>query len=85
MAWELINTAPQDGTHILAIGTISYNGRRGVKVQREIWQEWTETYAYVPVSDGLYRRDVVKTDIRWEPDPNFNPTHWMTLPRPPIP
>jgi len=82
MAWELIGSAPQDGTHVLGYGSISFGGRR-ISVQREIWMAWTETYTYNSVPDGHYERITVKSDVHWEPEPRFNPTHWMVLPRPP--
>jgi hypothetical protein len=84
MAWELIATAPQDGTHILGYGTISFGGQR-IFVQQEIWMAWTETYSYSPVPDGHYERIVTKVDQHWEPSSqSFNPTHWMPLPRKPV-
>jgi hypothetical protein len=84
MAWEQIETAPQDGTHILAYGRLLVGGRF-VPVMCEIWTSWTETFTYVQVGDNLFRKDIVKSNIRWEPEQRqYTPTHWMPLPRPPV-
>jgi hypothetical protein len=83
MAWETMATAPQDGTHFLAYGTLLVEGRM-VPFQCETWFAWTESFAYVPVRDNLYRKDVVKDNTKWLPEQRmFTRTHWMVLPTSP--
>jgi hypothetical protein len=83
--WNPIETAPRDGTHILAYGwnPNAFANDPGRFAQREIWRAWNGTFRYVPVGNGLFRQEDARSDDRWEPDRQFIPTHWMPLPEPP--
>lgn len=67
--WQPIETAPRDGTRILAFGgglgeiaeVVSYNERVGC------WNAPNDTL----------------DDTDYEPDGYIRPTHWMPLPLPP--
>lgn len=76
MKWQPIETAPKDGTEIIAwgirFGSWGYTEDRkcwtGVKWDRGNWERpgnWFETRATPQYSAG------------------FKPTHWMPLPEPP--
>lgn len=90
--WKPIETAPKDGTKILAFGK-EVEGRpvmawddskpriEGMCVIR--WHEgWYEED--IPVGDGLFKKERKLAYSYWMPDPQqFRPTHWQSLPEPP--
>lgn len=79
LTWQSIDTAPKDGTSILAYGTFC----EGSDIL--IW--WVTAWAVTPganlveVEPGLYRKETMEG---WgHPPCCFHPTHWMPLPDPP--
>ncbi len=78
--WQPIETAPKDGTQILAAGSFckAYDGKLG---PFSIWVvKWEESEELQDAGDGLFRK--VKTG-QWCGSINFQATHWMPLPDPP--
>lgn len=73
-AWQPIETAPRDGTHVLAVVRGDY--KPGVSFVPTVveWSDrlggWVEDSDYVCDECGL-------------PSEHFKPTHWMPLPAPP--
>ena len=70
--WRLIETAPKDGTRIVAIGKTK-NGHSHLRATITRWHEMAEAPVY---------------GVGWEyAAPGycdlFEPTHWMPLPAPP--
>lgn len=87
--WQPIETAPKDGTRILAHGRGTDNGIWAADVKMPLMQcviywGWHDSEDFEPVGDGTYRK-VTKRVLEWRPiGPHFfNPTHWMPLPNPP--
>lgn len=94
MTWQPIETAPKDGTQILAHGM-------GVKGMPKIaWDaneprepawlviRWVEAWYddYEDQGDGTYKKVQKQGYAYWQPDPQqFQPTHWMPLPPPATP
>lgn len=88
--WQPIETAPKDGTHILAYG----NGTDSIT--REVGKPMLPMFAVVywwehkhedfeDAGNGLFRK-VHKTSLgNWRGNSFswFNPTHWMPMPSPP--
>jgi Protein of unknown function (DUF551) len=69
MKWQSIETAPRDGTHILA-----YRMPIGIRVTNMTNPPTVVHWFY----DGFY------TSVNeLDPETPFNPTHWMPLPEPP--
>ena len=70
MDWQPIETAPKDGTWFLVC----------------CGDEGPESYChaeFVPVADGLYRRNLIEY-TEWRGFNNFHRmTHWQHLPMPP--
>lgn len=90
--WQPIETAPKDGTEILAFGmgvegepvVMWDDSKPRIPMWRVIhWKEtWYDDYAEQP--DGSYRKDRKQGFAYWGPNPQqFRPTHWMPLPTPP--
>lgn len=75
MEWQLIETAPRDGTRVLIV-----NEDGDIDVAGYV-EEWHERLEFVrKTRDG----DVFKTvrdDVGyWDTDIAYCPTHWMPLP-----
>src|SRR6202043_2667883 len=75
--WQLIETAPKDGTHILVCNATipftsswTFNQRPPAVVH---WWDWEEDESGFYLSSGGL-----------ESDHPFNATHWMPLPKPPM-
>lgn len=83
--WKPIESAPKDGTHILAYGwSIDvFSNAEGRNSVREIWRKWNYIYRYVEAGNGLYRQEDSRSNDHWAPDTSFTPTHWMPLPKAP--
>lgn len=96
--WLPIESAPKDGTRILAYGMafpeLAEHGgehwitadtkRPRVPFIRTI--SWVEGWydKEIDNGDGTYRKERTQGYAYWRPDPHsFNPTHWMPLPPPP--
>ena len=73
--WMDIETAPKDGTRILAFGSyVDFKGYEMITVTS--WSEGNEEFK--DAGEGLYRK--VK-EFGW--GSGFRATHWMLLPVPP--
>lgn len=74
-AWQSIETAPKDGTHILVCRATDADGHPikseafGLFVQRAAWWD----------AEGW----IVYCSMVREPELFFEPTHWMPIPAPP--
>jgi hypothetical protein len=79
--WQLIETAPKDGTWILVWGhKVVDADKEPIGLARWVkssWDSWQD--------DGPRKRVLVTTDDSgWECDDHlYDPTHWMRLPSPP--
>ena len=81
--WQPIETAPKDGTHILAFAyplaiiplvCCWQQAPEGIRDQCKEWQwKWSE-------ADDFFRDDDL---FRYWIEMEYNPTHWMPLPPPP--
>jgi hypothetical protein len=88
--WKTIETAPKDGTHILAygmghgIGVMSFDANeRPFPMQGVAYWHWHDGEKEVEVSPGLYRKEPHRILEGWRTQWEFRPTHWMPLPSPP--
>lgn len=90
--WQPIETAPKDGTRILAFGQMVEGAPKivwddknpRVPAQMVIW--WIEGWydKDEPVGDGLFKKVPTLGYSYWAPEPQqFRPAHWMPLPEPP--
>lgn len=94
--WQTIDTAPKDGTWILAYG-LAYPdyAERGhwlahapnkPRVPYITVVRWVEGWydKEIEVGEGLYRKESTLAYAHWNPEPlAFQPTHWIPLPEPP--
>lgn len=69
-AWQPIETAPKDGTEILAFGRAEYERTLYAKGHHVCWWEGQQETGYWSGRDG---------------DCDYRITHWMPLPPPPNP
>lgn len=84
--WQPIETAPKDDfVRILAAGQ-----RRDYFVVQIIFWAFTYGFKEVPMGDDVFRRMRVRLDEGWrregtsgEIEIDFEPSHWMPLPKPP--
>ena len=73
--WQPINTAPKDGTHVLA-----YRAPLGIRTTNMTNPPTVVHWFDDPETPGFY------TSVNeLAPERPFNPTHWMLLPDPPQP
>jgi len=73
--WQPIDTAPKDGTHILAFRVpvgVSFTNLTNPPTVVHWFDDQDEPGFYTSVNERA-------------PEYPFNPTHWMPLPAPPIP
>lgn len=90
--WQPIETAPKDGTRILAYGmavegfpVIMWDSNKP-RVPAFLVISWLEGWydKDEEVSPGLFRKVPTLSYSYWKPDPQqFRPTHWMPLPEAP--
>lgn len=76
--WLPIESAPRDGTRVLACCL----GSDGARTTHEVW--WSTPYESAPLKHGCWRHDggmaMLSADLN---DWRFGATHWMPLPEPP--
>ena len=73
MSWQRIETAPRDGTHVLA-----YRVPPGIRFTSLTNPPTVVHWFDDPEEPGFY------TSVNeLAPEHPFNPTHWMPLPAPP--
>lgn len=94
--WQPIETAPKDGSWILAFG-MAYpelvERQRWFtadtdkpRVPHQMMIKWIEGWydAEVDLGDDTYRKELKLSFSYWHPEPHgFRATHWMPLPLPP--
>lgn len=68
--WQPIETAPKDGTRVLAIW-----GKHGTQII--YWYSWEERPEYLVKAGACWKPENQRCPI------NATPTHWMPLPHPP--
>lgn len=82
MTWQSIETAPKDGTEILAVFSNDY----GYQNKPTVYGPWTVSFIcnrWVATWEG---RRVIESEGYWGTEykePPLDPTHWMPLPEPP--
>lgn len=87
--WQLIETAPRNGTKFLAYGRGSgekmiYDPAKDMLPEiRVCWWIAYEIEAHVVAGDGVFRKVKKMHDLGWKGGIHFVPTHWMPLPKPP--
>jgi hypothetical protein len=88
--WQPIDTAPKDGTPILAFGRGTDKcmwpaDEKMPETQCVIWWSWHDTTRDEDAGGGLFRKVPERALEMWKPmGPHwFYPTHWMPLPEPP--
>lgn len=74
--WKPIESAPRDGTEVIAYGT-----RRGDWGYTEDSKEWTGVKWVAPSYNPNGRWEETRAAPRYSN--GFVPTHWMPLPPPP--
>lgn len=88
--WQPIETAPKDGTRILAYGKGTDRAMWPAHEQMPLMQcviywSWHDDEIYEDTGNGLFKKVPVRHLEMWKPiGPHFfKPTHWMPLPEPP--
>lgn len=95
--WQPIDTAPKDGTWILAHGSaypeLADRGRwitadtNKPRVPFTMLVKWVEGWydKEIDLGDGTYKKERTCGYSYWWPEPHaFRATHWMPLPAPPV-
>jgi hypothetical protein len=81
--WQPIETAPMDGTYVLALVNAP-----GVTPAVAKWETYPEGLGSTPRSQWRIREaEDFGTDDEWREDwieARYEPTHWMPLPKPPL-
>ena len=77
--WRLIETAPTDGTHILAYGKVFNAPDDDDEIITTVYCDGRVYY------DGIGEgpRWALVAIVVWAEGDDFYPTHWMPLPNPP--
>lgn len=90
MSWQPIDSAPKDGTCILAYGHGTHKSMWPANdpmppMQCVIWWSWHDDFIEQDAGDGLYRKVPARVLEMWQPlGPHwFYPTHWQPLPESP--
>lgn len=92
MKWESIETAPKDGTKILAFGrgtdAITWDDKEKMPYTCAViwWKEYQyESYEPIPGTKEAFKKVYVTGIIGWSNGSLswFTPTHWTPLPMPP--
>jgi hypothetical protein len=92
--WQPIETAPKDGTFILAFGRaypeLVEGSGRWITAKPEVKRvpfcmivRWIEGWyeKEIEISPGSYRKEPTQGYAYWAPEPQaFTPTHWQRLP-----
>jgi len=78
--WQPIETAPKDGTRILAFFPIINSYK--ILIVEFIWQEWY-ICPYDSEFEMMGNEHLVYIYEKLEKLKNGDPTHWMPLPNPP--
>ena len=84
--WQPIETAPKDGTRILAhgLGTVTTLKQAVPMTQVIFWYWEDDAPEFVEAGEGLYRKVYKRKFEMWAPFPEtFTPLHWQPLPPPP--
>lgn len=80
--WMDIESAPKDGTYILAYGALAYSDDREIKIGVTRWI--TENVSYWEQTSKDTQKLITKDDSHWDYSAEIIfPTHWMPLPTPP--
>ena len=75
--WQLIETAPKDGTTILLCQAVNADGK---PIRAESWGLFVQVAAWWAGENAW----IVYCSLIKEPELHFEPTHWMPLPAPPV-
>ncbi len=82
MTWQTIDSAPKDGTEIIAVHSSDY----GYQDAATVYGPWTVAFRggkWMASWDGS---PVIESEGYWGTDhkvPDMDPTHWKPLPPPP--
>lgn len=80
--WQPIETAPRDGTVILAYGNKYYP--QGIDAPKMAFTRWkTETRDEWVWLDDVTKQLVTIDESDWDSEGGISPTHWLPLPPPP--
>lgn len=77
--WQPIETAPKDGTAVLVCSAIDENGER---LSPEDFMAFCQVAAWL--SKPFSETWTIYSNLAYDPDVHFTPTHWMPLPEMPV-
>lgn len=80
--WQPIETAPKDGTEIIAIYCCDY----GYQEKPTVYGPWTVSFLMGKWMASWGNSTVIESEGYWGSDykvPDIDPTHWQPLPPPP--